>query len=79
LLNDSKEKEAKEELVKLLEYHKNNQIEYTTLVNHLIRETGLYSCIHPDTANWDDRFVCEVFMDTRENEATEQKTLTGEI
>jgi hypothetical protein len=38
LLNDSKEKEAREELIKLLDYHETNQIEYTSLVNHLIRE-----------------------------------------
>jgi hypothetical protein len=69
LLNDSKEKEAREELIKLLDYHETNQIEYTPLVNHLIREAGLYSHIHPDTANWEDRFVYEVFkMDAEEKE-----------
>jgi hypothetical protein len=61
LLNDSKEKEAREALLELLEYHKTNQIEYTPLVNHLIREAGLYSHIHTDTANWEDRFAYEVF------------------
>jgi len=61
LLIDSKEKEAREELIKLLDYHKTNQIDYTPIVNHLIRETGLYPYVHTDTANWEDKFVCEAF------------------
>jgi len=76
LLNVSKEKEAREELIKLLDYHKTNQIEYTPIVNHLIRETGLYPYIDTDTANWEDKFVCEVFkVDTGEKE---EKTLHRE-
>jgi hypothetical protein len=63
LLNNSKEKEAGEELIKLLDYHKSNQIEYTPLVNHLLREAGLYSHIHPETSGWDDRFAYEVFKE----------------
>jgi hypothetical protein len=61
LINDSKGKEAREELIRLLDYHETNQIEYTPIVNHLIRETGLFPYIHIDTANWDDKFVCEAF------------------
>jgi hypothetical protein len=76
LLNDSKEKEAREELIKLLDYHVANQIEYIPIVNHLIRETGLYPYIHTDTANWEDKFVCEVFkVDTGDKEG---KTLHRE-
>lgn len=75
-LNDSKEKEAREELIKLLDYHETNQIEYTPIVNHLIRETGLYPYINTDTANWEDKFVCEAFkVDTGEKE---EKTLHRE-
>jgi len=61
LLTDSKEKEAREEFIKLLDYLETNQIEYTSIVNHLIRETGLYPYIHTDTANWADKFVCAAF------------------
>jgi hypothetical protein len=61
LLTDSKEKEAREELIKLLDYHKTNQINYMPIVNHLIRETGLYPYIQTDTASWEDKFVCEAF------------------
>ncbi|GHT76157.1 hypothetical protein AGMMS50262_13580 [Bacteroidia bacterium] len=76
LLTDSKEKEAREELIKLLDYHETKQIEYTPIVNHLIRETGLYPYIHTDTANWEDKFVCEAFkIDTGEKE---EKTLHRE-
>jgi hypothetical protein len=76
LLNVSQEKAAREELIKLLDYHETNKIEYTPIVNHLIRETGLYPYIHTDTANWDDKFVCEAFkVDTGDEE---QKTLHRE-
>jgi len=61
LLTDSKEKEAREEFIKLLDYLETNQKEYTSIVNHLIRETGLYPYIHTDTANWADKFVCAAF------------------
>ena len=76
LLNDSKEKEAREELIKLLDYHETNQIEYTPIVNHLIRATGLYPYINIDTANWEERFISEAFkVDTGEKE---EKTLHRE-
>lgn len=59
ILNE--ETEARNELIKLLDFHKRNEIEYSPLVNHLIRETGLYPYLNADTANWDDRFVYEIF------------------
>ena len=76
LLVDSKEKEAREELIKLLDYHETQQIEYTPIVNHLIRETGLYPYMRTDTANWVDKFVYEVFkVNTGDKE---EKTLHRE-
>ncbi len=63
LLTYSKEKEAREELIKLLDYYETHQIEYNPIVNHLIRETGLYPYIHTDTANWEEKFVCEAFKE----------------
>lgn len=31
------------------------------LINHLIREVGLYPYMNPQTANWEDRFAYEAF------------------
>lgn len=53
--------DARNELIKLLDYHNKNDIEYTPLVNHMIRETGLYPYLNGDTASWEDRFIYEVF------------------
>ena len=61
LLISGNELEGRNELIKLLDYHSTNEIEYSPLVNHLIRETGLFPYIDEDTANWDDKFVSEVF------------------
>lgn len=52
---------ARNELIGLLGYHEENEIEYSPVVNHLIRETGLYPYIKPLTASWQDRFVYDVF------------------
>lgn len=61
LLLEGNELESRNELIKLLDYHSKNEIEYSPIVNHLIRETGLYPYIDNNTANWDDKFVSEVF------------------
>ena len=34
---------------------------YSPLINHLIRETGLFPYLDPDTSNWQDRFIFESF------------------
>ena len=60
-LNSNQEVQARNELIKLLDYHERNEIEYSPLVNHLIRETGLYPYLNADTANLEDRFVYEIF------------------
>lgn len=52
---------ARNELIGLLDYHLKGDIEYSPIVNHLIRETGLYPYIDPSTATWQDRFVYDVF------------------
>jgi len=52
---------ARNELIKLLDHHKSNEIIYSPLVNHLIRETGLYPYIQTETADWSDRFIYEAF------------------
>ncbi|WP_338731539.1 DEAD/DEAH box helicase [Mangrovimonas cancribranchiae] len=60
-LIDNQESIARDELIKLLDYHQQNNIQYSGLVNHLIKETGLYPYIDYDSASWQDRFVYEVF------------------
>lgn len=69
LLFLNKENEARNELIKLLDFHEREKIQYSELVNHLIRETGLYPYLDIETASWQDRFVYEAFkIDTGESE-----------
>lgn len=69
LLIHEKENDARQELIKLLDFHESNSIEYTPLVNHLIRETGLFPYLEPKTSNWKERFVYDVFkVDVGEDE-----------
>lgn len=69
LIFEKKENEARNELIKLLDYHEQNEIQYSELVNHLIRETGLYPYLDTKTASWQDRFVYEAFkVNTGEEE-----------
>ncbi|WP_369782574.1 DEAD/DEAH box helicase [Pseudomonas sp. WC2401] len=76
LLNLKRDNEARNVLIKLLAHHESNNINYTPLVNHLIRSAGLYPYIQQDTADWQDRFVHEAFkVDTG---ATEPLTLHRE-
>lgn len=69
LLIADKENDARQELIKLLDFHELNKIEYTPLINHLIRETGLFPYLEPKTSNWEERFVFDVFkVDVGESE-----------
>jgi len=69
LLISKKEKEARQELIKLLDFHNSNKISYIPIVNHLIRETGLFPYIEPETSNWEERFVYNAFkVDVGESE-----------
>jgi hypothetical protein len=55
------EVQARNDLIKLLDYHSTTNIEYSPLVNHLIRQIGLYPYINPSTATWQDRYLYELF------------------
>jgi len=55
------EVKARGQLIKLLDYHECEKIEYSPLVNHLIRQTGLYPYLNTDTAHWSDRMIFEAF------------------
>ena len=61
LLVDNQENEARQELIKLLDYHNTNDLDYNPLVNHLIRETGLFPYLEPNTSNWQERFIYNAF------------------
>tara|TARA_R110002167_G_scaffold366365_1_gene595173 strand:+ start:2826 stop:4940 length:2115 start_codon:yes stop_codon:yes gene_type:complete len=61
LLIGKKENEARQELIKLLDYHQTNELDYNPLVNHLIRETGLFPYLEPETSNWEERFIYNAF------------------
>ena len=71
LLSKNQEDIAREELINLLDYHRKNDIEYTPLVNHLIRLTGLYPYLDLETSLWQDQFVFSLFkVDTGEQKQT---------
>lgn len=61
LLNKNAETEARNSLIKLLDHHETNEIEYSPLVNHLIRETGLYPYIDVNTSDWQERVIFDAF------------------
>ncbi|MCK0147247.1 hypothetical protein MWU78_16430 [Arenibacter sp. F26102] len=61
LLIGKQENEARQELIKLLDYHNTNELAYNPLVNHLIRETGLFPYLEPETSNWEERFIYNAF------------------
>ncbi|MGV4461193.1 DEAD/DEAH box helicase [Ornithobacterium rhinotracheale] len=52
---------ARNLLIQLLDYLNSQDIQYSPLVNHLIRETGLYPYIQPETSSWQDKFVHQAF------------------
>jgi DEAD/DEAH box helicase len=61
LLNQGNEATARNELIKILDYYEQENIEYDTLINHLIRQVGLYPYLQVETATWQDRFAYESF------------------
>ena len=53
--------EARNRLIRMLDQHGREGIPYSPLVNHLIRESGLFPYLDPDTSSWQDRFIFESF------------------
>lgn len=53
--------EARNRLIRLLDQHGREGVAYSPLVNHLIRESGLFPYLDPDTSSWQDRFIFESF------------------
>lgn len=62
LVKQSLYKDARNELIKILSYHKDNEIEYSPIVNHLIRVTGLYPYIDIESSIWEDKFIYQLFQ-----------------
>lgn len=60
-LFNGKENLAREELIKILNFHKIQNLPYSELVNHLIRQTGLFPYLDEETSSWEERFVIEAF------------------
>ena len=58
--NGNKEK-ARSMVINLLDKLRRDGNEYTPLVNHVIREVGLFPYIDPNTALWEDQVVVEAF------------------
>lgn len=71
LLNRGLTEEARLEVIKLLQNSKGIISPYEELVNHLIREVGLYPYINSEKASWEDAFAYEAFK-VNTGEANEQ-------
>lgn len=61
LLQVGEDVEARSELIQLLDHHEKENIPYSPLLNHLIRGTGLFPYLEPETSTWQDRFAYESF------------------
>ncbi len=61
LITSGSENNAREELIKLLDYHEREGISYSPLLNSLIRQVGLYPYLQTETSSWQDQFVYESF------------------
>ena len=73
LLNQGKANDARSEVIKLLQHCQGEVSPYEELVNHLIREVGLYPYIDSENASWQDAFAFEAFKVNTGD--TEKKTL----
>lgn len=60
MLNNQQESTARDYVIKLLDFLTQNKIEYTELVNHLIREVGLFPYMK-DSLLWEDKLIRDLF------------------
>lgn len=61
LIENSNKAEARSMVINLLDKLRRDGNEYTPLINHVIREVGLFPYIDPKTALWEDQVVVEAF------------------
>lgn len=60
-IENDNEFEARNILIKVLDYYEKNQIPYDELLNYFVRKLGLYPYLQLDTASWQERMVYESF------------------
>lgn len=73
LLGQGKSNDARSEVIKMLQQSQGMVEPYEELVNHLIRDVGLYPYIDAEKASWQDAFAYEAFKVNTGD--TEKKTL----
>ncbi len=61
LLSAHNESQARDQLIQILDSRRKDEEPYGPLINHLIRQVGLYPYIESSTARWQDQFVLEAF------------------
>lgn len=61
LIENSNKAEARSMVINLLDKLRRDGNEYTPLINHVIREVGLFPYIDAKTALWEDQVVVEAF------------------
>lgn len=61
LINSGNMAEARSAVIKLLDSRKKNNLPKNEILNHLIREVGLYPYLTPETADWKDTFAVNMF------------------
>jgi hypothetical protein len=59
--NVNNEYEARNELIKLLDFMEHNGLSYTPLINNLIRKAGLFPYIDTNTSQWQEKYITEAF------------------
>lgn len=73
LINEGEEQKAREQLIVVLDA---DEKPYSNLLNHLLREVGLYPYMDYDNASWYDKIIYELFKVNLGN--NENKTLHRE-
>jgi hypothetical protein len=61
LLTAGDDAEARNELILLLEKLRQDGLEYSPLINRLIRDVGLFPYMEENTASWEERFIYQAF------------------
>jgi hypothetical protein len=61
LINGGNESAARNALIQLLAKVETDGLEYSPLINRLIRHVGLFPYLEPSTSSWEDRYVYEAF------------------
>lgn len=60
-IDSGRDDEARLQLIQVLSKYPREKSVYAELLNHLIRITGLYPYMQPESSRWEDRLVAEMF------------------